>query len=53
MPDNALHKALSWLGMQDIESGNKAFDDAFIVKAKNEAVARNKLQPDFSLTFCI
>lgn len=46
MPDNAVHKALSWLGMQDIKSGNKTFDDAFIVKAQNEAVAKNKLQPD-------
>jgi hypothetical protein len=46
MPDNAIHKALSWLGMQDIESGNKAFDDAFIVKAENDAVAGHKLRPD-------
>lgn len=47
MPDNSIHKALSWLGVQDIESGNKQFDDAFIVKAANVAVATRRLQPDF------
>ena len=46
MPDNPLHKALSFLGVQDIESGNKIFDDAFIVKAENVMIARHKLQPD-------
>lgn len=46
MPDNSLHKALTWFGMQDIEAGNKAFDNAFIVKAKNVVVAKHKLQPD-------
>ena len=47
MPDNSIHKALSWLGVQDIESGIKEFDDAFIVKAENVAVARHRLQPEF------
>lgn len=47
MPDNSIHKALAWLGVQDIESGNKHFDDAFIVKAENVPAAKQKLQPDF------
>jgi hypothetical protein len=47
MPDNAIHKAFAWLGVQDIDSGNKQFDDAFIVKAENVVAAKQKLQPDF------
>ncbi|MEZ5424735.1 MAG: hypothetical protein R2747_00595 [Pyrinomonadaceae bacterium] len=47
MPENSIHKAFTWLGAQDIEAGDKAFDDAFIVKAKNVAVARSFLTPDF------
>lgn len=47
MPDNSIHKALTWIGVQDIESGNKAFDDAFIVKSNIGAIVKGKLQPDF------
>ena len=47
IPENSIHKAFTWLGAQDIEAGIKAFDDAFIVKAKNIAVAKQMLQPDF------
>ncbi len=47
MPENSIHRALTWLGVQDIESGIKEFDDAFIVKAKDIAAAKRKLQPDF------
>lgn len=47
MPENAIHKALSWFGLQDIQAGNKAFDDAFIVKAENVAVAKHLLREDF------
>lgn len=47
MPENSVHKALTWLGVQDIEAGIKEFDDAFIVKGKNIHVAKHKLQPDF------
>ncbi len=47
MPDNAIHKAFAWLGVQDIDSGNKKFDDAFIVKAENVPAAKQKLEPDF------
>ncbi len=46
MPENSLHKAFTWLGAQDIESGIKEFDDSFIVKAKNAGAARSKLKPD-------
>lgn len=46
MPDNALHKTLSLFGLQDIKSGHQAFDDAFIVKAENESLARQKLRPE-------
>lgn len=45
-PDNAVHKALTWLGVQDIETGDKAFDNAFIVKAKNVAFAKYILTND-------
>jgi hypothetical protein len=46
MPENAIHKALTWVGLQDIKSGIEEFDDAFIVKAKNIAAAKHILQPD-------
>ncbi len=46
MPENSLHKALSWFGMQDIKVGIKEFDDAFIVKGKNVQMAKHKLQPE-------
>lgn len=46
MPENSIHKALSWLGVQDIKVGIKAFDDAFIVKGKNIQMAKHKLQPN-------
>jgi hypothetical protein len=46
MPENSIHKALSWIGVQDIEAGIKEFDDAFIVKAKNIQMAKHLLQPD-------
>lgn len=46
MPENSIHKALSWLGVQDIQIGIKAFDDAFIVKGKNIQMAKYKLQPN-------
>lgn len=42
-PDNPVHKAMTWLGVQDIETGNKAFDDLFIVKAKNVSFAKHIL----------
>lgn len=47
MPENVIHKALTWVGVQDIEAGIKEFDDAFIVKGKNIETAKYKLQPDF------
>lgn len=47
MPENTIHKALTWVGVQDIEVGIKEFDDAFIVKGKNIEAAKYKLQPDF------
>lgn len=46
MPENSVHKALTWVGVQDIETGVKEFDDAFIVKAGNVEIAKRKLQPD-------
>lgn len=46
MPENSIHKALSWIGVQDIKVGNKEFDDAFIVKGKNVQMAKHLLQPD-------
>ena len=33
-PEIGLHSAVKLFGFQDIETGHKAFDDAFIVKAK-------------------
>lgn len=48
MPENSVHKALTWLGVQDIELGIKPFDDTFIVKANNVEAAMWKLQPDLS-----
>lgn len=47
MPDNAVHKALSWFGLQDIKADNEAFDDAFIVKADNVVVAKQLLTDGF------
>lgn len=47
MPENSVHKALTWFGVQDIEAGIKEFDDTFIVKGKNVEAAKYKLQPDF------
>ncbi len=46
MPENSVHKALTYLGVQDIEAGIKQFDDLFIVKANNVEAAKWKLQPD-------
>ena len=46
MPENSIHKALSWVGLQDIEVGIKEFDDAFIVKAQNVQTAKHKLKPE-------
>jgi hypothetical protein len=46
MPENSIHKALTWVGLQDIEVGIREFDDAFIVKGKNIQMAKHKLQPD-------
>lgn len=46
MPENSVHKALSWLGVQDIKVGISEFDDAFIVKGTNINLTKNKLQPD-------
>ena len=34
-------------GFQDLKSGHRAFDDAFIVKAKNTQVAQAKMTQDF------
>lgn len=47
MPESAIHKALSWLGLQDIKSGVKSFDAAFIVKAKDVEGARRMLTAPF------
>ena len=47
MPENSVHKALTWFGVQDIEAGIKTFDDIFIVKAKNIGFAKNLLNPEF------
>lgn len=46
MPENSFHKALSWLGVQDIETGVREFDDAFIVKGKNVQVVKHRLRPE-------
>ncbi|MCB1025415.1 MAG: hypothetical protein KDB79_13550 [Acidobacteria bacterium] len=46
MPENAVHKALTWVGLQDIEVGIKEFDDTFIVKAENVPRAKYMLGPD-------
>lgn len=45
MPENSLHKAFTWLGAQDIETGISEFDEKFIVKGKNPSMAKRKLQP--------
>ncbi len=46
MPENSIHSALTWLGVQDIEIGIKEFDNTFIVKGKNIQMAKHLLQPD-------
>lgn len=46
MPENSIHRAMAWVGAQDIRVGIEDFDAAFVVKAKNETVARQKLGPD-------
>lgn len=46
-PENAIHKVFAVLGVQDIKSGIKKFDDAFIVKAENAVVAKGKLTAEF------
>lgn len=46
MPENSIHKALTWLGVQDIEVGSKEFDDKFIIKGQNIQRTKHKLQPD-------
>lgn len=45
MPENSIHKAMTWLGVQDIETGIKEFDEAFIVKAENSQQAKHALNP--------
>ncbi|MCU0238153.1 MAG: hypothetical protein MUC29_01830 [Pyrinomonadaceae bacterium] len=45
MPENAIHQAMTWLGVQDIKSEIKEFDDAFIVKAQNVGFTKQLLQP--------
>jgi hypothetical protein len=47
MPENSIHKVLSWIGVQDIEIGIKSFDDAFIIKGKNVQMVKHKLRPEF------
>lgn len=47
MPENSIHKAMSWLGLQDIKAEIKEFDEAFIVKAQNIGFAKQLLQPSF------
>ncbi|HQU82046.1 MAG TPA: hypothetical protein PKY59_02915 [Pyrinomonadaceae bacterium] len=49
MPENSVHKALTWLGVQDIESGIKEFDDKFIVKGQNLQEVKHKLKPEICL----
>lgn len=44
MPENSIHKAMTWLGVQDIETGIKEFDDLFIVKAENSQQAKHILK---------
>lgn len=46
MPENSIHKALTWLGVQDIEVGIKEFDDKFIIKGQNIQQVKHILQPD-------
>lgn len=46
MPENSLHKAMTWLGVQDIETGIRQFDDTFIVKAENSQMAKHILTPN-------
>lgn len=46
MPENSLHKAMTWLGVQDIETGIKEFDDSFIIKAENPQMAKHILTAD-------
>ncbi len=45
MPENSLHQAMTWLGVQDIKAEIKEFDDVFIVKAKNIGFTKQLLQP--------
>ena len=52
MPENAIHKAMTWLGAQDIKTENKEFDDAFIVKAKNVLFAKHILTNDLCSQLC-
>jgi len=46
-PEAAIHTAIKIFGFQDLKAGHKAFDDAFIVKAKNAQVAKAKMTNDF------
>ena len=46
MRENSIHKAFTFLGAQDIEAGIEDFDAAFIIKAQNIGLARQKLQTD-------
>lgn len=42
---HALHRFLKWFGAQDVTLGWPEFDEAFVVKARDEARARQLLTP--------
>jgi hypothetical protein len=46
-PEKSFHKVAKVFGFEDLRTGNPAFDNAYIVKAKNKDVALAKLTPDF------
>lgn len=46
-PEGAFHGAIKLFGFQDIKAGHEDFDRAFIVKAKNQQVAKAKMTPEF------
>lgn len=46
MTETALHSALEWLGAQDIATGQREFDELFIVKAADAGYAVRVLRPE-------
>jgi hypothetical protein len=46
-PELSIHKAVKLFGFQDVKANHAEFDKAYIVKAKNVAVAKAKMTPEF------